>query len=132
MAEQKGRRKDSQLFWPRKMTMTHVISLSPELEEKIDNLTGAWLGGKSIRAAGEIFKGIVTTPIGIAAVGAIFAYFGFGFLPDDVKDEVKTTFTPFAALERDVDNVKEAGRRLKVILDRLFGKGGPIFGRPGS
>ncbi len=108
----------------------HVLGLSPELEEKIDNLTAAWLGGKSIRAAGEVFKGIVRTPIGIAAVGAVFAYFGFNLLPEDVKDEVKSTFTPFSALERDVDNVQEAGRRLKEILDRLFGKGGPIFGRP--
>ncbi len=46
----------------------HVLSLSPELEEKIDGLQETFIKGKALRAVGEAAKGVLSHPAGIVAL----------------------------------------------------------------
>ncbi len=50
----------------------HVLSLSPELEEKIDSIQETFIKGKALRAVGEAAKGVLSHPAGLIAVAGIW------------------------------------------------------------
>ncbi len=106
----------------------HVLRLSPELEEKIDDLKNAWIARGALRVLGNV----LSHPVGIAVVTSlVLIALGRAMKTTEAQNEFWTIVSPFTAilagkldLEPDalLSKLKSAGRGTIEFLAGLIPK----------